>query len=550
MTGIFADLQKVACNFIIVSEWKREDNLKIRRGIQSKRRHFFNLKASMMNYLAASGDAGPKDMLLDDSAAAVVAELGASLQEIELNGRTFGEFSLTIILYNDDHAAVKRAAAECVKVFAAHDGQLTEERYNLLNAWLAAVPGNHAYNLRRLYILDTNYADQSFLFAEDTGEKANAHLRAEYLAIFETNQGSPYFFNLHRRDVGHTAIWGSTGSGKSFLLNFILTHAQKYDPLTYIFDLGGSYEYLTRLFDGAHLPVGIEKQPFTINPFALPPTPENRHFLFAFLKVLMESGTFRLSAQEEKDLYTQIENIYAVDPDQRRLLTLANMLGRNLRLHLQKWVEGGPYATLFDNNEDNLTVARFQTFDFEGMDRFANVLEALLFYILHRTNAAIDDPDHASVFKVFVLDEAWRFLHHPAIRLYIVEALKTWRKKNAAMILATQSGADLLSSEILPIVVESCPTKLFLANPKMDARAYRETFHLNPKEADLIAGLIPKQQILIQHPEASKGVNLHVAPKDYWLYTSDPYDRERRREAFEQYGLKQGLEILAKELSR
>jgi len=45
-------------------------------------------------------------------------------------------------------------------------------------------------------------------------------------------------------------------------------------------------------------------------------------------------------------------------------------------------------------------------------------------------------------------------------------------------------------------------------------------------------------------------VNLHVAPKDYWLYTSDPYDRERRREAFEQYGLKQGLEILAKELSR
>jgi hypothetical protein len=31
-------------------------------------------------------------------------------------------------------------SAECVKVFAAHDAQLTEERYNQLNAWLAVCP--------------------------------------------------------------------------------------------------------------------------------------------------------------------------------------------------------------------------------------------------------------------------------------------------------------------------------------------------------------------------------------------------------------------------
>ena len=172
-------------------------------------------------------------------------------------------------------------------------------------------------------------------------------------------------------------------------------------------------EHLTRLFDGAYLPVGIEKRPFTINPFALAPTPENLHFLFSFSKVLMESDSFHLNPQEERDLYEQIENLYVIEPDQRRLLTLANMLGRNLRIHLQKWVEGGPYAALFDNAEDNLTFARFQTFDFEGMDQVPQVLEALLFYVLHRTNAAIHDPDHATVFKVFVIDEAWRFFRHP-----------------------------------------------------------------------------------------------------------------------------------------
>jgi type IV secretory pathway VirB4 component len=86
---------------------------------------------------------------------------------------------------------------------------------------------------------------------------------------------------------------------------------------------------------------------------------------------------------------------------------------------------------------------------------------------------------------------------------------------------------------------------MFLANPDMDAKAYRDVFHLNQTETDLIARLIPKQQILVKRPDMAKVVNLNVDRKDYWLYTSSPYDRERRREAFERYGFDQGLEILA-----
>jgi type IV secretory pathway VirB4 component len=147
-------------------------------------------------------------------------------------------------------------------VFATQDAQLTEERYNLLNAWLAVVPGNDAFNLRRLWLLNTNYADLSFLFTQRTGETRNAHLDAEYLAVLESEGGTPYFLNLHYQDNAHTLVLGSTGSGKSFLLNFLLTHLQKYDPRTYIFDLGGSYESLTRLFGGTYLPVGVETRAY------------------------------------------------------------------------------------------------------------------------------------------------------------------------------------------------------------------------------------------------------------------------------------------------
>ncbi len=421
-----------------------------------------------------------------------------------------------------------------------------EERYNLLNAFLATIPGNTLHNLRHLYLLNTNYADLSFLFTLETGEMWNAHLGAEHLAVLETEHNQPYFLNLHYRDVAHTLVLGATGTGKSFLLNFLITHLQKYDPHTFIFDLGGSYRHLAHLFSGSYLPVGLERQSFVINPFSLPPTKENFQFLFSFIKVLIQSGGYRLDENDERDLFEQIENLYEVEPEQRRLFTLSNILRRDLRQHLYRWVRGGPYAALFDNVQDNLSFSRFQCFDFEGMDRYPQVLEPLVFYILHRASASIQDPSLATTFKVFVMDEAWRFMRDPTIRLYITEALKTWRKRNAAMILSTQSSADLDQNEMLQIVLESCATTLFLANPGMDRETYRRIFHLNETEADRIAQLIPKRQILIKRPDLSKVVNLNIEEKGYWLYTSDPYDDHRRSKIFEQLGFGPGLEELAR----
>ncbi len=538
-------LQEIACPCVLASEWKPQDNWRVRKFIQSKRRHFHNSKSSLLNYLNSS-QTQPKDMLIDNGALAQVDDLGACLQELEVNGRSFGQFSFTAVLYAKEDGRVKKAAAELFKTFGAGDAQLTEERYNLLNAWLAVLPGNRAYNLRRLWLTNSNYADLTLLFAPQAGEPRNTHLNEEALASLETNHDTLYFLNLHHQDVAHTAIFGATGSGKSFLLNFLLTHLQKYQPLTYLFDLGGSYKVLTELFSGAYVTLRPGQQEVTINPFTLPPTPENLHFLFSFVKVLAESGGAALRAEDERDLFDQIENLYAIEPAQRRLLTLSNIVNRPLRASLQKWVQGGQYGAWFDHSEDNLTLAPFQAFDFEGMDKYPQLLEPLLFYILHRASASIDDPERATTFKTFVMDEAWRFLLHPTIRLYLIEALKTWRKKNAAMILATQSTEDLTASETLRVVIESCATKLFLANPGMDRRLCRELFALNEKEAALIGELVPKRQILVKRPDHAKVVNLNVGRKDYWLYTSDAFEAEKRRQALKEHGLSKGLDLLAR----
>src|SRR5205823_1574202 len=491
-------------------------------------------------------DAPSHDVLTDDSKESQVQELGESIKEIELKGNYFGQFSLSVVIYDLDPAKVDRASAEFYKVFSVHDAQLYEERSNLLNAFLATVPGNYAFNLRSFYLLNSNYADYSFLFTLDGGEPQNRHLGAEYLAVLETNHHTPYFFNLHHRDVAHTLILGRTGAGKSFLLNFLITSLQKYDPWTFVFDLGGSFQSLTELFGGSYIKVGIDSPDFQINPFLLPPTKENLDFLALFLKVLLQgSAPLELETAEERDLYQQIENLYSIDPALRTLGVLANTLPRRLSDRLAKWTEGGQFGFLFDNPEDTLSFSRFQCFDFERMRQYPELLEPLLFYILHRANAVISDRQISTAFKAFCIDEAWMFLKNPSIQRYVVEALKTWRKANAAMVLSTQSLDELRRSDILDVIIESCATKIFLANPDMDRELYRRQFHLNDNEVELISTLIPKQQFLIKTPELAKIANLNVDPKSYWLYTNDPFDNLRRKEAFDTYGFAKGLEVLA-----
>ncbi len=518
ISNMLRSLLEIPAEFIVASEWKPEANDHVLRAINSKQRHFHNKKHSPMAAIGGNST-NSSDYLVDDSSVAMVRAFGECLTEIEVHGNVFGTFSMTILLHDLDYDRLQRSVGQCLKVFAAFDSQLIEETYNSLNAYQALLPGGHAFNHRRIWLSNTNYADLSFLFRLDIGEKFNKHLGEEHLALLETNHGSPYFFNFHYGDVAHALMVGSSGSGKSFALNFFITHAQKYDPQVFIFEIGGSYRTITSKFGGTYLPLAASNWRFTINPFQSPPKPENLQFLLQLILVLASSNGYAPTAEDEKDIFNQIKSLYEIAPAQRKLSTLVNILGRRLRVELEKWVRPGPYGELFDNAEDTLTFSKFQAFDFEGL-KDSPMLEPFLFSVLHRASATILDTTSPRAFKMFVMDEVWRFVQNPTIRAYILDAVRTWRKKNASIILATQSVEDLNQSQLLGVLVENCPTKLFLANPGMDQNVYRSVFHLTETEAQLVANLTPKRQLLLKRPDVTKVLNLEVSPEEHLLYAT------------------------------
>jgi type IV secretion system protein TrbE len=540
---ILGDLLEVPGEFIACLEWQRAGQDRMRREIQSRRRHFFNKRVSIVNYV--SPEARAEEMLVDESATATVKQLGDALTEMEVNGHVFGRCSLTVVLHHEDRRALDQQAAQALKVLATHDGAFFDETYNLLNAWVSIVPGNGAHNLRRMALLETHAADLSFLFGVDQGH-AGSPLLVAPLATFETPHHTPFAFHLHVEDVGHTLVLGATGSGKSFLLNFIVTNAQQYDPFTIVLDLGHGYRKLGALLRGGYVELGLRQRDVSINPFSLDPTPEHLHFLHGFVRVLLEGEDgYRLSELEDREVYEAVENLYVLDRTQRRLFTLANLLPRALMARLQKWVEGGRYADLFDNVEDTLTFERMHIFDFDAMRAYPSLIEPLLFYILHRVNERVLDPGDARTLKLCVMDEAWRFIQNPTLRAYVQDALKTWRKRNAAMILATQTIDDFASADLLRTVVESCPTKLLLANPALERSRYAELFQMNEMELDLLASLMPRRQILMKRPDLTKVLTLAVDPKSYWIYTNTPIDNDRVAAVFREHGFEAGLDRLA-----
>jgi type IV secretion system protein TrbE len=533
-------LYAVPAEFLACLELKPIPDDVTRRDLNVRRRHFWSKRISAAGLLLNDAK---DESLRDDSVTATVAQLGEALTDLEVHGRTYCECALTVLLHGSDAEAVAKAVAATLKVLREREGSFIQERYNALDAWLSMVPGNATLSHRRLALRDVNAADLSFLFTLDTGQRISPFLQQEYLTVFETENATPYFYNLHHTDVGHTLVVGMTGSGKSFLVKDILTNAQKYQPFTTIFDLGSGYQKLADLLGGAYWRISLGHSDIKINPFALPPTPEHLHFLQSFVTVLLEvQDGYRLSDAEDRELYESIQNIYVLDADQRRLFTLSSMLPRHLGQRLTKWIQGGRYGALFDNVEDTLTWQDFQVFDLEGMDQYPALVEAAFFYFIHRISVRVYDPALANRIKISVLEEAERFIQHPRLLAYTRNAMKRWRKRHAAMILATQTIDDFASPELLATIVESCPTTFFTANPNFNVKRYRELFHLNEMTLEKIAALIPRRQCLLRRPNLGRVINLQVDPFTYALYTDTPLENARIRASVDAHGLRAGIE--------
>jgi type IV secretion system protein VirB4 len=97
----------------------------------------------------------------------------------------------------------------------------------------------------------------------------------------------------------------------------------------------------------------------------------------------------------------------------------------------------------------------------------------------------------------------------------IREWLKTLRKKNVAVVFATQSLADIERSAIAPALIESCPTRIFLPNDRAlepQAKSVYERFGLNSRQVEILGLATPKRDYYAQSARGNRLFELGLGP--------------------------------------
>ena len=134
-----------------------------------------------------------------------------------------------------------------------------------------------------------------------------------------------------------------------------------------------------------------------------------------------------------------------------------------------RWHGDGAWGRYFDNpaDGDDLNFEDWQVIDMAGAAEHEDLCEAALFYLLERLRLALENPDETARVKLMVVDEAWRYLQDPAVLSYLAEAAKTWRKKNAALIIATQSAVDVTGTAGAEALLESHADQAVSRQPRL-----------------------------------------------------------------------------------
>src|SRR5205807_3748030 len=120
----------------------------------------------------------------------------------------------------------------------------------------------------------------------------------------------------------------------------------------------------------------------------------------------------------------------------------------------------------------------------------------VLSYLFHRIEDRFDGRP-----TLVIVDEGWLALDDHGFAGQLHEWLKTLRKKNASVIFATQSLADIDGSAIAPAIIESCPTRILLPNDRAiepQIMAIYRRFGLNDRQIEILARATPKRDYYCQ----------------------------------------------------
>lgn len=533
---LFSELMNLDCDSILCTSWRPKSTSQARNEIDAQEKFISFFKVGVLTRVMSGRDTAS----LDTGAGAKAANLQVDdLSDVirSLDKKAQGEFSLRLLIAARSANELQPIAPSVHRVFVEARSQVMEETLGNLCAFYAMFPGNGKFNVFPMWLAEDHNARLAQIFAPHLGHPHSEDLDNEYLNVFETRTGTPFFQDVYVDGVRVMLILGPTGSGKSVHGNLAIAHEQKYGGFTYIFDIGGSYESVVELYGGRVDRIG--KDGPRLNPFTLEPTESNIQFLYSFVKLLLTNGGAALEPEDDDVIHKAVQDMYLLDASNRRLSNL--YLPKKLDRYLAKWVGRGVYSAIFDNVEDGLSLARVQCFDFQGVNnaQYADLIEPLMVWLLRRINDVLYNPANLGVPKHILIEELFSSMKNKQLLDAALASIKTVRKNLGGVTMIGQSADDLGANA--DSIVNSCTSFLFLRDATFNRKRYAELFKMNEQQIALFESLGDREALYMRRDGLTKVIRLNLDPRSYAAFSTKPKDRIRRARLIDQYGLTEGI---------
>ena len=433
-----------------------------------------------------------------DAGESQIDEISVALDDLIAGRITLGEHHISLFLLTDERAQLGKNVSMAIAALTEEGFKALREDLCLEAAYWAALPGVFNLRPRKSPLTNRNFAGLASMHNYPSG-KAKGNQWGDALTLLKTNSGTPFYFNLHlptrksvneedadERVAGHTLMLGPTGAGKTVVQTFLLAQAEKYKPTVFSFDKDQGQEIFIRAMGGRYFTLKMG-EPTGFNPFDAPDTPAQRLMVEALVKRCAGGGP--LSPSREAELTSAIAGVFSLPQDQRQFGQLAEFLDPTdpdgLSARLSKWMYSGngSLAFVFDNPRDRISLSgnRYFGFDMTAFIENDDLRSPAVMYLFHRMEELIDG-------RRFIgnMDEFWKLLLDQYFETKALDAVKTWRKRNALAMFGTQSPQDVLTSKISSALIEQCVTQLYLPNPKARTEDYIDGFKLSRREYQIV----------------------------------------------------------------
>ena len=431
----------------------------------------------------------------------------------------FVSHTACVVVRGPSREAVNERAARVRKVFAHRGFVASVETANATEALLGSYPGHGHYNVRRAPVRSDYVTRTLPLSRVYAGPETNPCklYPDESPALFyaQTSEHVPFRFCPFVGQVGHTIIVGPTGSGKSILMGYEGYRHQQYpDARTVMFDNGNSFALLSEVMNGTRYEIGGDGIGF--QPLARIADPAERRWAADWVTALVQLQGGEVTPTRRRHISETLEHMAERAAHNPEYLTMreleVQLQDRAVKDAIAPYAGSGALGDLLNADRDGLEESRFQVFELSSIIGLSpELVTPLLLYIFHRVGTSLDArrPTFVGADEFFLLAAK-----SEVGRTYCMEALRTYRKYNAYMTIATQDANDLVPSgrgDDLAAVLNSCRTRVYLPNPDalepIQYEAYLE-HGLNGREVREIADAVPQRDYVVRQPDGTRRFHL------------------------------------------